>query len=522
MTPRHQDQQDLRASLSSLWRWKWLVLALLIAVPAASYALESRKTERYRSSALVQVQSVSVDPSLFQQAQVGNQGLLSVARLVETTAIARAAGRLLHPPQDGRALLGQIDVAPDTDTGFLSIAAADEIPARAAAIANAFALAISNNRTATVVGQLNFTIAGVKRQLENVAPKDTATRNQLSGQLQRLRAARTAQRPESAIVERAAASGVAVGRNTRRAIELGLVIAVLLSIGAVALAENVDRRVRSPDELEELTGLPLLSSIPASAFDALTPDGPDEEAFQMLRGALTYFNLERQLNSIVVASPGQEDGKTTVAVRLAYALYRAGKHVILVDADLRNPSIGPRLGIDARDGLASVIVGERQLYEVLVTPVGAEPESAEHGSLRILPAGAAPPNPADLLSAPAMRRVLTDLEARSDIVIVDTAAALAVSDALPLLQAGSGVVLVARVNRSTRVAIRRLLSVIASASGTTLGVVATGTSPRTHGYGYGYGPRKHGRRAARRERKAAKKVPPAAAPPPLPRDPVDV
>ncbi len=471
----------------------------------------------------MQAQGVSIDPELFQQPQSGNQGILMVARLVQTRSIAEAAGRLMRPPEPGAPLLGAISVAPDTDTGFLSISASATEPQRAANIANAFGLAISANRTATVVGQLNFTIGGVKRQLENLGPKTAVERRQLNGQLQRLRAARTALRPDAAIVERAVASSTPVGRNTRRAIELGIVIALLLAVGAVALAENSDRRVRSPDELEELTGLPLLSTIPASAFGSTDSD---EEAFQMLRGALTYFNVDRRLASVVVSSAAQQDGKTTVALRLAFSLARAGKTVILVDGDLRHPNIGPQLGIDATDGLASVVIGERQLFEVLVTvdaPTGGDGFSGS-GSLRVLPAGAAPPNPAELLSSPAVRQLLTDLEARADIVIVDTAAALAVSDALPLLQAASGVVFVVRINRSTRAAIRRLMSIVTSANGTPLGVVATGTNPRQHGYGYGYdyaATTRRGRRQARKARKAHDAGAQQAAAP-EPRDTVDV
>ncbi len=436
MTPQHTQQQDVRAYLRSIWRWKFLILALLVLVPAASYALETRKERSYRSSALVRVEAVSLDSSLFPQTSVGSQSTLSVARLVQTRRIADAAGKLMRPREPGAPLLGSIDVEPDTDTGFMSISATDENAQRAANIANAFSIAISANRTATFIGQINFGIASAKRELANLTRRDTIARNQLRAQVERLRSLRAAQRRDAAIIERAVASGTATGRNTRRAIELGLVIALLLSIGAVALAENADRRLRNPDELEELTGLPLLSTVPATAFASDGGSGPDEEAFQMLRGALTYFNVDRKVSSIVVASPGQEDGKTTVAVRLAYALFRAGKHVILVDADLRHASIGPRLGVQVADGLGAVIVGERELYEVLVTAPGSETAGSEHGSLRLLPAGTPPPNPAEILSAPALRRILAELEVRADIVVVDTAAALAVSDALAAAAGG--------------------------------------------------------------------------------------
>ena len=130
-----------------------------------------------------------------------------------------------------------------------------------------------------------------------------------------------------------------------------MLIAVLLGIGAVLAAENADRRLRTPEDVESLTGWPLLAAIPSNAFspDHLK-DPADEEAFQMLRGALTYFNVEQQLGSVAVISPMVGDGKTTVAVGLALATARAGKRAILVDADLRRPQVCARLGLDRESG----------------------------------------------------------------------------------------------------------------------------------------------------------------------------
>jgi Mrp family chromosome partitioning ATPase len=123
-------------------------------------------------------------------------------------------------------------------------------------------------------------------------------------------------------------------------------------------------------------------------------------------------------------------------------------------------------------------------------PVAAEGDSniTAQGSLRILPAGPAAPNPSEILSSQRMEDVLGELERESDLVIVDSAAALAVSDALPLLRWTTGVVMVARLNRTTRAGIRRLQQIITAANGTLFGVVATGAPTRFgyDGYGYGY------------------------------------
>jgi Mrp family chromosome partitioning ATPase len=144
------------------------------------------------------------------------------------------------------------------------------------------------------------------------------------------------------------------------------------------------------------------------------------------------------------------------------------------------------------------------LIELPVTTEG-DSQIVAQGNLRVLPAGLAAPNPSELLSSERMEQVLSELESGSDLVIVDSAAALAVSDALPLLRWTSGVVMIARLNRTTRASIRRLQKIIDSAAGTLLGVVATGAPNRGgyDGYGYGY---KDSRARKRAERKQLRKA----------------
>ena len=513
MTPQPAEQNDFRAYLRSLWRWKWLMLAFLVVVPLISYALEARKTKEYESSTLVNPQAVSIDLSSFGGESVGAANIQAIARLVKTTAVASQAARFMpHPPPNSASLLGHVSTDADVDTGFLTITATDTDPKRASDIANAFGRAISKSRVDQANTQIEQVISKLERQIAALPKTDTVGRDTLSSQLQRARSLRAVgQNPSSGIIERAAPASSPSNHNTRRALELGFVLALLLGFGAVAIAENSDRRVRSPDDLEEMTGLPLLSAIPASAFDpAEDEDLRDEEAFQMLRGALMYFNVDQRLKSVVITSPGQEDGKTTVAVRLAQSAARAGRNVILVDADLRRPQIGPRLGVNTPEGLGTVLAGQADLWsslaEIRVSTEGDSQITAQ-GSLRILPAGTPAPNPSELLSSEAMERVLHELESEADLVIVDSAAALAVSDALPLLRWTSGVVLIARLNRSTRAGIRRLQKIITSANGTLLGVVATGAPSRSgyDGYGYGYG-YKDSRARKRAERKQLRKA----------------
>jgi capsular exopolysaccharide synthesis family protein len=516
MTPQPAEQNDFRAYLRAIWRWKWLMLAFLIVVPTIAYVLEARKTRMYESSTLVQPQAVQLDPSLFGgQAVASGSGILSIARLVNTSGVAAAAAKLMpNPPANSASLLGEVSAQPDTDTGFLTISATDADPKRAGEIANAFGQAISNNQAGQARAKIDAATSRLQKQIAGLSnsPSDQTTKQELEGQVQRLKTLRSSTNDTSGAIIEKAGPGSPVGRNTRRAVELGIVIALLLGFGAVAIAENADRRIRSPDDLESLTGLPLLSVIPSTAFDPTEDDDlRDEEAFQMLRGALMYFNVDQRLRSIVVTSPGQEDGKTTVAVRLAQSAARAGRNVILVDADVRRPQIASRLHINTAVGLGPILTGDADLHGSMVeVPVAAEGDSSitAKGSLRVLPAGPPAPNPSELLSSERMEQVLGQLEQECDLVIVDSAAALAVSDALPLLRWTTGVVMVARLNRTTRAGIRRLQQIITSANGTLFGIVATGAPTRFgyDGYGYGYKDSRARKRAIRKSKSSTEQV----------------
>lgn len=479
-------QRDPRTYLRILWRWKWLFLVVALIVPLAVHLLRSAPAPvQYQASTLLQVQTLTVDTSLFTQTSAPAQSLETAARLIQTSGVAREAAEFLEPPPDNpRTLLGQIDVEPDTEAGFITITGTASRRERAADIANAFASAVVETREEKAVQELSRTIGRVEEQLETLDQNDTG-REQLSEELQRLRALRAAQGSNAEVVEPAVGASAVPNADARRTTILSILVGLMLAAGAVLLAESADRRIRTPTELEEFTDLPLLSAIPATAF---TPSGAGAhaaEAFQMLRGALTYFNVDRRVSSVVLTSAGQQDGKTTVATQLALAVARAGKRVVLVDTDLRQPQVCTRLGIESPAlGLGSVLAGDAALNEVLVEyPMD---EDVGSGRLLILPGGQPPPNPSELLSSQNMRHLLAALEDQCDLVLIDTAAALAVSDALPLLAAASGVVLVARMERSTRDAVRRMQRVVLKASGQPLGVVATGTSSRSDFSGYNY------------------------------------
>jgi capsular exopolysaccharide synthesis family protein len=412
-----------------------------------------------------------IDTSLFNDAgqltEEPAQALAVTTRLAKTPEVAARAAKKLRPaPSLPGSLTRQTRVSPDPDPGFLTLRVVDPDAQRAAAVANAMASALVEVRGARARARIDTAISQLERQIAGLSPSDSSGRRVLSGQLQRVRALRTAQGYGAQVVQSAVAPSSFVSPRPLRNAVLAFLVAVLIAVGLAFLLDRLDRRLRDPEDLATLTGTPLLGAVPSAAFSDRAATPIVLEAFRMLRTNLTYFNVDRPLGSILVTSPLKGEGKTTVATNLAKAMAEAGQDVIFVDADLRNPEVGPGLGI-RKDGMANVLSGERDVDDVMgEMEVGG-------GRLRILPSGAPPPNPSALISSDAMHSLLARLVEEADVVVIDTPPMLMASDAIPLLGQVSGVVLVGRLGQTTRDAIRRLTAVISNARGVLLGVVAT-------------------------------------------------
>lgn len=497
--PEFTGHRDIRSYIRAIWRWKLLILVLVVGAPAVAYLMEHGKPKEYSATTtvnLIQNGTISTAGTVFQEDNVQ-----AVAQLITTSSVASIAGASLKPAQSAGEAVSGVSASGDPTTNFITITAVKSSPTDAANVANAFADALNADGSSQTKANLRQQIKTTRAQLAHVSKSSTNYAN-LESNLQSYEQQLAQPNNVATTIEAASPNNTPVGPHTRRAVELGLVIGILLAAAAVMLLDSADRRLRSPDELEEFTKLPLLAAIPPSAFNSELETTPvDAEAFQTLRTALTYFTVDTKLKSVLITSPGEQEGKSTVAVRLALAAAHAGLDVALVDADMRRAGATEKLGVNTQVGLGLVLAEHRPVESVLVNwPLGADAA----GRLRVLPAGPPPPNPAALISSEAMRSLVRTLEDQTDLVVIDSPAALAVSDAVPLMQNVSGVVLIARMNRSSRETVNRLQKIILSAHAQLLGAVATGV---TAGPGYEkysqsyYGPTS-GRRSRRRQRRA--------------------
>ncbi len=269
--------------------------------------------------------------------------------------------------------------------------------------------------------------------------------------------------------------------NVLAAIVAGLVFGVLLAFGL----EYLDDSIKVPEDVEAKLGVPLLGSIPVlekgvGAKEALA-DGRSalSEAYYSVRTALQFSTDTGVPKSFLVTSARPAEGKSTTALALAQNFARLGMRVLLIDGDLRNPSLHHYVSCDNTAGLSNYLIGASSLFDVV--------QATDRQNLFLMPCGPLPPNPAELLASGKVRGLLAKADEQFDLVVIDGPPIMGLADA-PLLAsvvAGTVVVIEAGTTRRglARAAIRRLLTGQAHM----LGAVLNKFSLKKAGYGYAYG-----------------------------------
>ena len=273
--------------------------------------------------------------------------------------------------------------------------------------------------------------------------------------------------------------------NTKLNAVTGLVVG--LAIGVVlALARTIlDTRVRTQKDIRRVSDVAVLSTVRydrKSAHEAAVmrsqPFGDQAEAYRRLRTNLRYLNLRGPNRSIVVTSSLPTEGKTTTSINLAWAMAEGGARVLLVDADLRRPSIARHLGIEGTVGLTTVLIGEATVADVV---------QRWGDMLDVLPSGQVPPNPSELLDSTTMVDLLAELASSYDVVILDSAPLLPVTDAAVLSRLTDGALVVVGSKRVHRHQLADGLATLSTAGGRVLGLVFNRVSGKDVGATYVYG-----------------------------------
>ncbi|MFA4928240.1 MAG: polysaccharide biosynthesis tyrosine autokinase [Patulibacter sp.] len=479
-----------RSSILVVLRRHWTVVAVCVLVVTAVslvYALTQPKT--YTASASLLFRDPQLDQKLFGSSFVsantdaGREAATNL-RLASLEVVAGRVAARMRPGTTATDVQDVTAVAAAGQSDVASITAEDHDPGRAARIANLLAEEFVAFRKQADQSKVRETQALVRRELDRMSPTERASSRgrSLQARAQQLQILASLQTGNVEIAERASVPTEASSPRPVRSGLTGIVIGLLIGLVAAYGREKLDRRLRDQDELAAIFGRPLLASVRKSR--SLSEPGasdarrPETEPFRMLRASLRYFEMDKELRCLVIASAQAGDGKSLIAWHLAVASAQAGKRTLIIEADMRRPGIARRLpDVLPGPGLTDVLTRSANLDDAVHTvPVLDEARPGETRSLDVLLAGPLPPDPVDLIDSEAMRGLLAEARAGYDLVIVDTPPSTIVADAIPLFAEADGVIVVGWVKKTLRRAVFTLQNQLATLDAPVLGVVANAVS----------------------------------------------
>jgi capsular exopolysaccharide synthesis family protein len=414
---------------------RWILIITLVVAGAAG-ALAHRQTRQYKSQASVNVWFSSPDAS----ALVQPPNMVTEKGIVSSGVVLAIASRTLHVAP--WALLPGLSVTVPASSSLLQVGYSDPVPRvareRAQAIANAYVA--------------YRTPKAVPRSTKSVTPVIDTLR--------------------AALITSASLPTSPSSPKYLLDIIVALIVGLGLAIGTAAIRDHLDDRFRSPFDLEDQTGAPLLALVPAfrtfrrdmasQLAIVWSPDSVVAEAYRSLRTRVVAAGAARGARTLLITSPAWEK-RSMIAANLAAALAQAGRFTVLVSADLRWGRAHELLGVDNEGGLARLLDRRTDLAGALrVTGVRG---------LRVLPAGPLPHDPAELLQRPALRTVLDELRGDADFVIIDAPPLLATPDTAPLAHLAEMILLVGDARKSTRAHLQAALREVDDTAGKLVGSV---------------------------------------------------
>lgn len=521
---------DVRGYLRVLRRRKWVVLIGLVVVAGISIALALVQAPVYSASAEILVappaSALTVDP---QNPEFRDRGrtIQNEIEFIGSDVMAGAVAEQLGDP-------GTITVGAVEGADVLTFSATDGDAARAAEIANTYAETYIDLRAERLIDEYLSTIGVLQSRIGElrdqralvVAPLDEldariaetppgpeadqlivqrgnldaqigAQRQELDDSIQALEGSRQtlqvsnqlSQSAGAEVTTRASEPSDPVSPNVRRSATVGIVLGLLVGIAAAFAFERLDDTVKTKDDVERATDTVAIGLIPrlpdwkrrqdATLISLDEPQAPASEAYRTLRTSLQFLTLDGDVRTVLFTSSNPGEGKTTTVANLAVALARSGRSVIAVCCDLRRPRLHEFFGMDNSVGFTSILLGTSDLDEAL-QPCPDEPR------LEILPSGAMPPNPSELLSTKRAGDLLAMLAERASIVLIDSPPVLPVTDALVLSSSADAMVLVVSSRKTTKKQAARSMEMLDRTETPTIGSVLNGV-PADDDYGYGYG-----------------------------------
>ncbi|WP_022883445.1 polysaccharide biosynthesis tyrosine autokinase [Glaciibacter superstes] len=432
-----------RMYLTALRRRWVLILLLGLVGAAAAMVYDSTQPTLYKSTASVFVSTQRGDTTseLVQGSTFTQANVLSYAQLARTPVVLQPVVDELDLAGSAYSLAKAISVDVPLNTVIIDITAENGDAGRAAEIANAVSKSLSS-------------------VVEDLSPKDQAGKSAVT----------------MTPVAPAVTPSAPYAPNTRLIVVSGIMAGLAVGLLLTLLWELLDPRLRTVSEVLQTSNAPLLGAVArlrrGDTGIAMLQDAHSQQAesYRRIRTNLEFANVEHKVRHILLTSATIGEGKTTTTINLALALAERSDRVLLIDADLRNPQIADRCSLERSVGLTTVLVGK----------IRADEAVQRYGeSLDVLTSGVPPHNPGQLLGSQAMAELLGELAHQYDFIVIDTPPLLGATDALGLVHAVDGVVVVVRYRATRRPQLLNAIEALRAVNADILGTVFNGIKPET-------------------------------------------
>ncbi|GAB4522573.1 MAG: hypothetical protein Fur0018_04530 [Anaerolineales bacterium] len=509
---------DLRRYFALLLHWSWLIILTVVLTGTAAYLVSSRMTPVYQATTAILInQAPSTRASDY-------AALLTSERLTQTYSQLLTKRPVLQGVVDAlqqdygitlaiEDLNGAIDVTPVQDTQLIEIKVRHTNPVLAAQIANELVAVFSRTIQDTQTARYAETKTSLQQQLEDLGqrieadsltlqslgetPQDQAERNRLETQLsqnrqlyasllQTFEQVRLAEAESISTVIQADPATVPerpIRPNVMQNTLLAAIVGAMLAVGGIFLVEALDETVKSPEDVMRNTNLPVLGVVAAhqtskgELITATQPRSPVAEAFRSLRTNIQFASVDHPIQTLLVTSALPSEGKSTVAANLAIALAQSGKRVVLLEADLRRPSVHRYLNVPNRLGLSAIFV-QPQVY------LDGNLQGTRVPNLKVLTSGDLPPNPSELLGSERMQAIMRQIREQADILVLDTPPVMAVTDAVVLASRVDGILLVVKPGSTKTSALQTAVEQLRRVGANVIGVVLN--EVQVQGFRYRY------------------------------------
>lgn len=521
----------------TLWHWFWLLILVALAAGAVAYYFTNQQPRVYQSvsRAIVNVVSRSDYYDSYTATYTSQRLAETYAQTMITETLLQTVSDSLGYPVTGIVKATSVENSP-----VFTVTVTDSDPQKAADTANAVVAAFAekvvmdqNSRfqelkssLETEIDSLDDTLTKVNYELALLEMKETeyqeavnraaelekagleptkvvrdpqdyvkraelelvksqyqSNRASLYANLQSIRLTEVQSATTISQLSQAVPVNEPIQPQPIRSAGLAALVGFLVAAGTVFLVAYLQDEVRDPSEISHRWGVPVIGTITNFGTDEeplitmSKPRMPVSEAFRSLRTNLQFSGIETPIKSVLVTSPSPSDGKSSIAANLATVLAQSDKKVLIVDGDMRRPTMHKIFKLSNRVGLSDYFIRTSDKMTGVVKKTAGK-------NLSVVTSGSLPPNPSELLSSTKMREVITQLTDQFDMVIIDSPPLLAVTDALVMTKNVDGVILVLDPKRTKRAAINQAVEQLKRVNARLLGVVLNNLIVKRSSYYY--------------------------------------